>query len=114
MKLANMESLPVRVAIYVPSTVNVSEKINNSEYVKETACFLSDLFGGCTSISGNGYYISENKQLINESVEICYAFTTKKAFSENEEKILNYCEYLKTELTQECISLEYNNKLYFV
>ena len=38
-----------KVAIYVPSTMNVNEECDNTEYVKNTIKQLSTWFGGATA-----------------------------------------------------------------
>src|SRR5690606_22150776 len=42
------------VKIYVPSTMNVDEPIDNTPYVNKTLEELSALFGGATAIEGSG------------------------------------------------------------
>ena len=114
MKLSEMQNLPIRIAIYIPSTYNVNIPIDNTEIVNNTAEMFSGLFGGSTATESTGYYISESKELISEKVTIVYSYTDKKTFLKNEDKILNYANLIKSEMKQESISIEYQNKLYFV
>ena len=115
MKLSDFScNLKNKISIYVPSTCNVNQTIDNSEYVEKTACFLSKLFGGCTAQDVNGFWISDNKGMIKEDVKIVYAFCTQKDFEKHESEIIDYCEIMKNILAQEAISLEFNNELYFI
>lgn len=108
MKLKN------KISIYIPSTVNINQKTDNSEKVKQTEIFLSGLFGGCTSFKACGNWISNNNQLVKEEVTIVYAFCDSKQFRKSKKQIIQYCEKLCAEMSQEAISLEINRKLTFV
>ena len=114
MKFSEMDSLTTKIAIYVPSTIDIDSPVDNSAQVKKTACFLSDLFGGCTAFQASGYWIDSNKKLITENPVVVYAYTTKDKAQEAEEKIIEYVKSLCVEMSQDCISVEYNNKLYFI
>lgn len=114
MKFSEMDSLTTKIAIYVPSTCNIDTPINNVYMVEKTAVFLSDIFGGCTAIEASGYWIDSNKKLIKEKPVVVYAYTTEEKAQEAEEKIISYVMDMKKEMNQECISVEYNNRLYFV
>lgn len=108
MKLNNI------IKIYVPSTVNVNEKTDNSKQIEKASLFLSSLFGGCTCVNALGNWIDSNNKLVAESVTICYAFCDRKAFRKSKKEIIKFCRGLCAEMSQECISLELNNKLYFI
>lgn len=114
MKFSEMDSLATKVAIYVPSTVNIDVAIDNFDMVEKTAIFLSDLFGGCTACDVSGYWITQEKQLVRENPVVVYAYTTEDKAQEAEEKIISFVMEMKKEMHQECISVEYNNRLYFV
>lgn len=114
MKFSEMESLTTKIAIYVPSTLDIDKPVDNAEQVEKTACFLSDLFGGCTSFDASGYWIDSNKKLIKERPAVVYAYTTEDKAQAAEGKIIEYVMEMKKEMHQECISVEYNNRLYFV
>ena len=114
MKFSEMDSLATKVAIYVPSTIDIDKPVNNSEWIEKTAVFFSDLFGGCTACDVSGYWITHEKQLIREKPVIIYSFTTEEKAQEAETKIIEYVQEMKKEMRQECISVEYNNRLYFI
>lgn len=114
MKFSEIDSLATKVAIYVPSTVNIDVAIDNSDMVEKTAIFLSDLFGGCTSFEASGYWITDNKKLIKEHPVVVYSYTTEEKAREAEEKIIDFVQQMKKEMKQECISVEYCNRLYFI
>ena len=95
MKFSEMDSLSTKVAIYVPSTVNIDVAIDNSDMVEKTAIFLSDLFGGCTACDVSGYWITQEKQLVRENPVVVYAYTTEEKAREAEEKIIDFVQQMK-------------------
>lgn len=102
------------VKIYVPSTNNVSKKVNNKKQVTKTLVFLSKTFGGATEQNGIGGYIATSENLVLEKVNICYSYTTAEGLQEHQNNLVDYCENLKIEMSQESIALEINGKLYFI
>ena len=114
MKFSEMDSLATKVAIYVPSTIDIDKPVNNSEWIEKTAVFFSDLFGGCTACNVAGYWITQEKKLVLENPVVVYAYTTEEKAQEAEEKIIDFVQQMGREMRQECISVEYCNRLYFV
>lgn len=113
-KLENKFTLDNNIKIYVPSTFDIDNKIDNKNQVNKTLKELSNLFGGSTSYKAIGTFISSNKKLIKENVTICESFCTKKDFKKSLDNVIDYCENLKKDMKQEAVSLEVNNKLYFI
>ena len=103
-----------KISIYVPSTVNVDKPIDNSVYVEKTARFLSDAFGGCTCSSAIGNWIASDKTLVSEKVVVCYAFCDVVSYYKMLKAVYSFARELCAEMSQECISVEFNNKLAFV
>ena len=114
MNFSSFENLSCKIAIYVPATVNIDVAIDNSDMVEKTAIFLSDLFGGCTACDVSGYWITQEKKLVKEKPVVVYAYTTEEKAREAEEKIIDFVQQMKREMMQECVSVEYNNRLYFI
>ena len=110
----DMNFLDNKVCIYVPSTVNVNTKINNAKQVAKTLSFLAGLFGGCTTETARGAWVDQSGALVTEKVNKCYSFCSEKQLKEHMNDILDYCNSLKQEMGQECISLEINTKLCFI
>lgn len=100
--------------IYVPSTVNVNQSVDNSAYVEKTARFLSDKFGGCTCMPAHGSWVANDKSLVVENVTICYAFCNAVAYYKSIAEVKKFAQELCAEMSQEAISVEFNNKLSFV
>ena len=114
MKFSDLSGLPVRIAIYIPSTYDVDKPINNSYIVERTAKLFSMLYGGCTAQESCGYYVANNNDLIQEKVTIVFSYTDNDTFAKHEEKVLQYAKTVKKEMKQESVSIELNNSLYFI
>lgn len=104
--------LKKKVSIYVPSTILDKPAPQNviDYYIDDTLKKLSSMFGGATRINANGCWLSDSCGLITENVTICYSFCNKY----NKRKVFEIAENLKSVFNQEAISVELNNKLYFV
>jgi hypothetical protein len=112
--LKNLIVLESNVKIYIPGTIDINTISDNTKYVNDTLKLLSDYFGGSTSYQAIGCWNSVNSGLIKEQITVCESYCKEIDLKKHIESIINYCEDLKKELKQENISLEVNNKLYFV
>lgn len=106
--------LDSKVAIYVPSTINVNETTDNTAQVIRIIRRLSELFGGATASDAVGGWVSESGQTVIEKVKIVYSFCTSDQLKEHISTIIAICEELKTEMSQEAITLEINGQVKFV
>jgi hypothetical protein len=112
--LKNLIALESNVKIYVPSTINVNEQTDNSKQVDNVLFQLSGLFGGATSYSALGCWSSPESGLIKERVTICESYCHENVLKASINTVIDLCEQLKIDMKQEAISLEVNNKLYFI
>ena len=106
--------LDSKVAIYVPSTLNVNEQTDNTDQVMNIIRKLSTLFGGATASDAVGGWVAENGQTVIEKVKIVYSFCTSDQLKEHISTIIEICEELKNEMSQEAITLEINGQVKFV
>ena len=100
--------------IYVPSTVSVNQAVNNSAAVAGCLSFLSGLFGGATALNASGAWVSDSAGLVLEDVTICYAFCGLRAFLRGRRAVLDYAKNLRDSMSQECVSVEIDGRLYLV
>jgi hypothetical protein len=114
MKLTNLICLESNVKIYIPGTTNVNQKTDNSKYINLALNLFSGYFGGSTKYQAIGTWISPVNGLIKERINIVESYCTENDLNNNIDAIIDFCKKLKFELNQENISLEINNKLYFV
>ncbi|WP_420828830.1 DUF3574 domain-containing protein [Metabacillus dongyingensis] len=101
------------VKIYVPSTYNVDQPIDNTPYVNKSLEEFSRMFGGATAIDGTGSWLTDDNQLVKEKVTIVYSYAEdldKKKIN----KAVTYAKTLKEEMKQSSVSLEINGKMYFI
>lgn len=71
-KLKNMFKLSSKVIVYIPSTINITEEIDNTKHVNECAGLLSDCFGGATSTTAIGYWQSATAGLVKEKTTMVF------------------------------------------
>lgn len=112
--LQGLFSLDHNIKIYIPSTVDVDKKTDNSQQVKNALALFSDLFGGATSYDAIGAWKDKHSKLITEDVIIVESYATKESLETGLERVIKFAEQLKKEMSQEAVSLEYDNKLYFI
>lgn len=100
--------------IYVPSTVSVDRPVDSSAAVSGCLSFLSGLFGGATALQASGAWVSDSAGLVLENVTICYAFCGLRAFLRGRRAVLAYAKDLRDKMSQDCVSVEIDGRLYFV
>lgn len=108
--------LEVEQVIYVPSTNLKSETITNREMadrVEEVRMFLSELFGGYTSINGIGGYV-EGGDLIKEPVVKIVSYTTRDDFKNKNDILIEYLENKRVEWGQSSIGYEVEGDMYYL
>lgn len=106
--------LDCKVAVYVPSTVNVNEQTDNAEYVRRTIGELADMFGGATATQAVGGWRCANGDLVIEKTTIVYSFCSSEQLREHFADVYAICERLKKEMQQEAVTLEINGQVKFV
>lgn len=112
--LKGLFSLDHNIKVYIPSTVEVNNETDNSEQVTAALALFSGLFGGATSCDAIGAWQSKAAGLVTEKVKIVEAYADKKSLEGGLSEVIKFAETLKKDMKQEAISLEYDNKLYFI
>lgn len=107
-------TLTESIKVYVPSTTDINNKINNESFVRDTETKLSKLFGGSTTSNGVGCWVSESVGLVRESVKIVQSFTSVEGLEKHISEVIEICESLKKNMKQEGISLEIQGKFYVI
>lgn len=100
--------------IYVPGTVDVDTKVDNTCTVEKTLQFLSGLFGGATSYNARGAWVSQSAGLVLENVCICVGFCSLAQKFKFRRAVVAYCRDLCKIMQQEAISLEIDGRLFFI
>lgn len=99
-----------QVKIFIPSTLNATEKTDNSKIIDEIASKLSELNGGATISNGQGCWNSDTFGLIKEDVTII----TSSCESINYSALYDIAYQIKIDMNQESVAVEINGKLYLV
>jgi len=111
--LKGLFSLSHNIRLYIPSTINIDKKINTDNYINEGLKLFGGWFGGCTSYKAIGSWLSKNNVVI-EKITIIESYATSEQVEKNLKNVLEFGKRIKLELEQEAVSLEYDNKLYFI
>lgn len=106
--------LDSKVAIYVPSTINVTEETDNRKQVLNVIRRLSEMFGGATASDAVGGWVSQSGEVIVEKVKVVYSFCTTSQLKDRIDDILAICEDIKNEMKQEAVTLEINGQVKFI
>ena len=102
-----------KITVYIPGTSDIDKAADNSGWAADAAHLLSSLYGGATSTENIGYWVSGTGELVQEKIITVFSYAEK--LTDNDvSKVIEFCENMKRELKQEAISLEIDNKLYFV
>jgi len=104
------------LAIFVPSTVNVDENIDNAQFVNRFAKIFSQEFGGATITQAQGCWYSDSlNKLVKEDVTIVEAFGDNKDIeSFFHWNLIPMAEQLRNEMTQDCVAVRLNGNLYLI
>ena len=113
-QLKGLFSLDHQVRLYIPSTTNINEKTDTTAYFTEALALFGELFGGSTGTDAIGSWVSPERGLVTEKITIVESYATKEQISAGLGEVIRFAHKIKTELSQEAVSLEYDNKLYFI
>jgi hypothetical protein len=102
------------IAVYIPTTIDVDQRIDTTSYVKDTLAFMGDRFGGATSSQAEGVWDSEETGLVNEVVYIVRSFVTQEDMNQHLNVMLEYVAKMKEALHQEAMAIEVDRKLMLV
>lgn len=109
--------LPYEISVYVPSTKEVDKHISKKEMderTTEVTKFLSDKFGGFTSMQTTGGYVDHTGNLVKEPIVKITSFSTEKSFSDNKSNLISQIKEWNKQWGQEAIGLEFEGDLYYV
>ena len=103
-----------QIAVYIPTTINVNQEIDTRPYVERALAFLGERFGGATSREADGVWHSDAIGLVNEKVFIVRSYITQADMTAHLDDVIAFVERLKTELQQEAMAVEVDQRLMFV
>lgn len=112
--LKGLFSLDHNIKLYIPSTVEANKATDNTKQVNETLQKFSTWFGGATANNAMGAWNSDKVGLVTEKVTIVESYCTAEQVEQYIGLVVAHAQHLKKTMSQEAISLEYDNKLYFI
>ena len=112
--LKNCIKLSCQVKVYIPSTINVKESVDSSEWTDKALELLSNEFGGATSTTALGAWVSNQGELVKEGVTVVFAYANQDKLEWSINKVYDFCLSMKQALSQEAIALEVNGEMYLV
>ncbi len=102
------------LSIFIPSTINISEKIDNSEFVQYSENYLIRFFGNTYTYNSQGsWYSDELKKVIIENITIIQV-TLNKVTEQDINIFIDLAKHIKQEMSQEGVSIAINNSLAIV
>lgn len=107
-------SLNHAVALFVPSTMDVDDTVDNTEQVQSALAFLGGVFGGATSSDAEGVWRSEDSGLVTEQVTVVRTFVSKRALDEHLDDVISFASTLKRDMKQEAVAISVDNQLILV
>lgn len=109
--------LQVEQAVLVPSTRSGDKPISKAEHKKrvtEVRKYLSQKFGGYTSVKAvGGYYSEPKKKVIQEKVVKVVGYATKKDYNKNAPAVKKQLRAWSKKWGQESMGYEHEGDLYY-
>lgn len=99
------------IGIFIPTTFDVNNYIDTSEYIDRTLKFLGERFGGATSEEAKGIWNSEDIGLVGEKLFKVHTYATSKDLKKFMDEVVEFVKVIKDELKQEAMAMEINQKL---
>ena len=102
------------ISVFIPTTMDVDKKFDTSAYVQKTLDFFGEKFGGATSTKADGAWKSDSEGMVNEVVYVVISYVTESDLNNYIDNVIDFVKTVKTELHQEAMSIEINNKMILV
>jgi CRP-like cAMP-binding protein len=99
------------LGIFIPTTFEVNKYFDTTPYIDRTLSFLGSRFGGATSEEAKGIWNSEDIGLVGEKLFKVHTYATSDDLKKYLDEVVDYVREIKTELKQEAMAMEINQKL---
>ncbi len=109
--------LPVHIAVFVPSTKNVSQGITPKQMnmrIKSTVRFLNSKFGGSTMVKGTGSFTTDQGRIVDEKIVRVETYTTVRDYRASKKALIAWLKNKKRVWGQESIGFEFEEDFHFV
>jgi len=105
-----------KIAVFIPSTMNVNEKASTetiNKWIRSAKEQFAELFGGFTSHSAVGGWMSEEHGLVEENVTVVESYTDEFGLNRLNE-VKAFARRMAMALMQEAVAVEVDNSLHLV
>lgn len=99
------------IGIFIPTTFDVNNYFDTTPYIDRTLSFLGERFGGATSEEAKGIWNSEEIGLVGEKLYKVHTYATSNDLKNYLDEVVDYVREIKSELKQEAMAMEINQKL---
>ena len=117
-KNLKIEHYPIEQAVLVPSTIHGDKRISIAQRkrrIREVKKYLSNKFGGFTSVSAEGGYYSDKKnRIIQEPVTVVTSFSKKSKYDKNVAELKRQLRRWGKKWKQETIGYSHEGDLYYI
>lgn len=103
-----------KVEVYIPSTRNIIEHIDNAEHIEKGGRLFAELFGGFSTMEVGGGWVSDSAGLVLEKPTILYAYTNTETLEAALQKVIDFAQWLKREQGQDSILIVVSGNAYFI
>jgi CRP-like cAMP-binding protein len=100
-----------QLAVYIPTTIAVDHVTDTTSVVEQTLSFLGARFGGATHTPAQGVWQSDTAGLVQEAVHLVQTYATPEDLHRYLPEVVAYIKMIKTELQQEAMALEVDQRL---
>jgi len=104
----------LEIKIYVPSTQG-DERISSEDFderVIMVQTFLSQLYGGYTTVTADGGYVGEKNALISEPVQVVSTWADTQNYEDNLDELEEFLMVIREGWGQETIGFEFENDFF--
>lgn len=99
------------IGIFIPTTFEVNKYFDTTPYIDRALSFLGERFGGATSEEAKGIWNSEEIGLVGEKLFKVHTYATSDDLKMYLDEVVDFVREIKTELKQEAMAMEINQKL---
>lgn len=103
-----------QISVFIPTTIDVNQKVDTSYYVHKTLDFFGEKFGGATSTQAEGAWNSDTVGVVTEVVHIVVTYTTENNLNKFVDDVIDFVKAMKAELHQEAMAIEINSKMIII
>jgi hypothetical protein len=102
------------IEIIVPSTIDVNQNFDTTEWINKTMDFLIIKFGGATSYNAIGGWQSSSGFSVKENITSVVSYTDNQKLESESYEVVEFCESMKQALKQEAIFVKINGEVIFI